>query len=763
MSRRIADLLIKIGADSYEFPQQARQVGRSMQSLPKKLSSVGKTLSVALTAPLTVLGVVALKNADTQQQAEKRLLTALRGRSDVQQRLIAQAGELQSRSVLGDEVIIGQQAYLASLGMTEEQIGRVIEASAQLSAATGMTLDSAVKNLAKTYGGLTGELGESIPKLKELTAEQLKNGEAVDFILKNYKGFAEGAASVGLGVMRQLQNAWGDFLEQIGFAMMPLATKVTKALSGIVSWLQTLSPEIKRVVVAIAGVVAAIGPLTLGIGGVIKIIPMLAAGFTALLSPVGLIVSALLALGAAFAYAKVQKQKMVDELANADDLATLERKLQENLKKQKEIAAATTKNRIVPNGIIAGFTIQKIADPEQMAPLRKEYELLTKAIERKKEMQAQEQKQQEEMNRMMAVAEQQSETLMEKMQQAAGHGETSLGLIGHLQKQIEELEKKKLLPESSIEDIAACNVEIERLRKELQQLQNITPADLAPIGKNTAVVTPQMEISFPRPKLKIDDIKIAASEYSRRMRAIWASVREGIYGWASDNSTLLQKNVADTVAMVGNYTQTLTNKGVAFSVALEHVSQTVATTMQRFDEQVSAFLADSIVAAAEALGQIIAGDLGFGGLLKAILTQFASFLRNIGAQLIEFGVMIIAFKTALKSVLANPWAAIAVGAAMVAAAAIMTALINKNAKDSVPALATGGLAYGKTLALVGDNPNAVADPEVIAPLSKLQAMLPASGASQKIQITLGGQLTAKGRDLVYVLGKENFKTSILGG
>ena len=763
MSRRIADLLIKIGADSYEFQQKARQVERSMESLQKKLSSVGKTLSVALTAPLTALGVVALKNADTQQQAEKRLLTALRGRSDVQQRLIAQAGELQSRSVLGDEVIIGQQAYLASLGMTEEQIGRVIEASAQLSAATGMTLDSAVKNLAKTYGGLTGELGESIPKLKELTTEQLNNGEAVDFILKNYKGFAEGAASVGLGAMRQLQNAWGDFLEQIGFAMMPLATKVTKALSGIVSWLQTLSPEIKRVVVAIAGVVAAIGPLTLGIGGVIKIIPMLAAGFTALLSPVGLIVSALLALGAAFAYAKVQKQKMVDELANADDLATLERKLQENLKKQKEIAVATTKNRIVPNGIIAGFTIQKIADPEQMAPLRKEYELLTKAIERKKEMQAQEQKQQEEMNRMMAVAEQQSEALMKKMQQATGHGETSLGLIGRLQKQIEELEKKKLLPESSIEDIAACNVEIERLRKELQQLQNITPADLAPIGKNTAVVTPQMEISFPRPKLKIDDIKIAASEYSRRLRTIWASVREGIYGWASDNSTLLQKNVADTVAMVGNYTQTLTNKGVAFSVALEHVSQTVATTMQRFDEQVSAFLADSIVAAAEALGQIIAGDLGFGGLLKAILTQFASFLRNIGAQLIEFGVMIIAFKTALKSVLANPWAAIAVGAAMVAAAAIMTALINKNAKDSVPALATGGLAYGKTLALVGDNPNAVADPEVIAPLSKLQAMLPASGASQKIQITLGGQLTAKGRDLVYVLGKENFKTSILGG
>ena len=125
------------------------------------------------------------------------------------------------------------------------------------------------------------------------------------------------------------------------------------------------------------------------------------------------------------------------------------------------------------------------------------------------------------------------------------------------------------------------------------------------------------------------------------------------------------------------------------------------------DQQVSQFLADSITAAAEAIGQMLAGDLGFGGL--------------------------------------------------------MTALINKNAQKQVPALAGGGLAYGKTYALVGDNANAGVDPEVIAPLSRLQQMLPAAGAPQNVNITLGGELVAKGRDLVYVLGKENFKTAILGG
>lgn len=764
MSRRIADLLIKIGADSYEFQQKAQQVERNLGSLEKRLTSLGKSLSVKLTAPLAALGAVALKNADTQQQAEQRLLTALKGRTDIQQRLIAQAAELQSRSVLGDEVVIGQQAYLASLGMTEEQIGRVIEASAQLSAATGMTLDSAVKNLAKTFGGLTGELGESIPKLKELTVEQLKNGEAVDFILENYKGFAESAAQTALGPLRQLNNAWGDFLEQIGAAMMPFATKVTRALTVVVQMLQSLSPAMKQVLVVVAGLAAAIGPLSLGIGAVIKVLPMLSAGLTALLSPVGLVVAAIVALGAAFAYARIEKQKMIDEMAESDSLEELERKLRDNLARQKAVIDETTRTRLVPNfgGLVAGFTIQKVPDESQLAPLRREYELLTAAIEKKREAEKKAADAQAEMDRITEQARQQTEELMSSMNAAADNTDQTTGIIGRLQKQIEELEKRKLLPESTLEDIAAANAEIARLREELQRIQNLTPEQLA--RPTFGSLLPEgVELELPAPELKMADLAPVASDWSRQMQLLFASVREGLYGWADDTESHLDQNLLDTVAMVDNYTTALTARGWSFSAALEHVHGAIAEVMQRFDQQVSKFMADSIVAAAEAIGQVITGDLGFGGLMKAILTQFASFLKNIGTQLIEFGVMILAFKSALRSVLWNPWAAIAIGAAMVAAAAVMTALINKNAGDSVPALANGGLAYGPTYAMVGDNPNARTDPEVIAPLSRLQSMLPTAGAAQQIQITLGGQLTAKGRDLVYVLGKENFKSEVLGG
>ena len=757
MSRRIADLLIKIGADSYEFQQKAQQVEKDMGRLEKKLTSVGKSLSMKLTAPLMALGAVSLNNADVQQQAEARLLTALKGRSDVQQRLLTQASELQSRSILGDEVIIGQQAYLASLGMTEVQIGKVIEAAAQLSAATGMTLESAVKNLAKTFGGLTGELGESIPKLKEFTTEQLKNGEAVDFILENYKGFAETAAKEGLGAVKQLKNAWGDFLEQIGSTMLPAVNNLAQALSRAVGVLQSMPPLSQKLIIAIGGIAAAIGPLSLAIGGVIKMLPMMAAGFTAMLSPVGLVVAAILALGAAFVYAKNKQNEMLEDMTNEFEglsLRTLESRLKENRRQQavNENEQLWSSTRSVASNV--SYALNK---GDRRRQLQMEEQALQEAIRRTKKAIDDKARAEKE---AAAISKQMEDILKGVSTETEEQG----GLINDLKNQIEALEKKKLLPESTVEDIAACNAEIERLQAELQRLQNIKPEDLMP-RERIQNTLPTLDLTIPMPTLKADvgGIKVVASEYALQMQEIFARIKDQIYGWADSTSTYMQENVKDTVQMIQHYTEALTSKGWNFSAALDHVASTISSTMQRFDQQVSQFLADSIIAAAEAIGQVITGDLGFGGLMKAILTQFASFLKNIGAQLIEFGVMIVAFKTTLKTVLANPWAAIAVGAAMVTAAAIMTALINKSAESDVPALATGGLAYGKTIALVGDNANASVDPEVIAPLSKLQAMLPEGGSTQNVNITLGGELVAKGRDLAYVLSKENFKNSLLGG
>ena len=490
-------------------------------------------------------------------------------------------------------------------------------------------------------------------------------------------------------------------------------------------------------------------------------LPMIKAAFTAMTGPIGIVISALVALGAAFVSARQQQAEFARQQAEQAKQARQEAQdktyndtYNEYSRPIYSDADLLAKEREITQQWVALRDQYKKGSKDLTTAQAQELNLLHQTRLAITDIRTQRKRSAEDAAAMQAQ-------YNNSLKQTNTNAEQANGLIGQLQAKIRELEKS-LGNAKTVEEIAATNGKIAELREELTRLQNIKPEDLQPIEKLEPILASDFEIEFPAPKLKMEGVKLAVSEYSNQMSEIFSFVREGLMGWADNTSAYLGKNLMATVDMVENYTSALTAKGWNFTAALDHVAQTVASTMQRFDQQVSQFLADSIVAAADALGKVIAGDLGFGGLMKAILTQFANFLKNIGAQLIEFGIMVIAFKTTLKSVLANPWAAIGVGAAMVAAAAIMTALINKNAEESVPALATGGLAYGKTLALVGDNPNAIADPEVIAPLSKLQAMLP-SGGSQNIKLTLGGQLTAKGRDLVYVLGKENFKTSILGG
>lgn len=58
----------------------------------------------------------------------------------------------------------------------------------------------------------------------------------------------------------------------------------------------------------------------------------------------------------------------------------------------------------------------------------------------------------------------------------------------------------------------------------------------------------------------------------------------------------------------------------------------------------------------------------------------------------------------------------------------------------IPKLAKGGLAFGETQAIVGDNPNASVDPEVIAPLSKLQDIMGGNNGNQTVQLVVDGRI-----------------------
>lgn len=221
----------KVGDEAEETEKQVKKTTSSMSSSFKKLGGV--IAAAFATQQIANFIKESVKLADIQLKAEAQLLKGLKGRQDIQKRLIQQAKQLQSTTTFGDEQIIAQQAYLANLEFSEEQIKKIIKASVDLSAGANIPLESSVRNLAKSYSGLSGELGELIPQLRDLTQDQLKNGEGVKVITELYKGQAGVLRNTGLGAVQSLQNAVGDLQEELGRAVFQGLTPLADSLQGL--------------------------------------------------------------------------------------------------------------------------------------------------------------------------------------------------------------------------------------------------------------------------------------------------------------------------------------------------------------------------------------------------------------------------------------------------------------------------------------------------------------------------------------------------
>lgn len=175
----------------------------------------------------------------TQKTAETALTQAAKNNpyllSENVKHLKDYASELQSISTYGDEELLPFMAQLASAGRTEQEIMDIMSASIDVAASGSMSLDSAVRNLNKTFSGLSGELGEANPQIKALSAEQLKNGDAVKVLAKQYDGMAQEVAKA-TGSSQQLKNAVGDLKEELGApfekAMSPIRAFFTELISG---------------------------------------------------------------------------------------------------------------------------------------------------------------------------------------------------------------------------------------------------------------------------------------------------------------------------------------------------------------------------------------------------------------------------------------------------------------------------------------------------------------------------------------------------
>ena len=237
--------------------------GKKSKTLNTNLGGIGKG-AIAAAGAVAGVAVAVKKTVDAlndcekaykvQQKAEIALQQAAKNNPYLNNESVYNlrnfASELQSMSEIGDEVSLQVMAQLAATGRNEEQIMQIMKAAADMAAVTGEDIASAATKLNATLNGNAGMLGRQVTAINNLTKEELESGRAIEIVAQQYSGSAAAMADQTV----QLENAWGDFKENIGRGWTRVTTPVRKFFTDILNDMnEALSLTADKAAAAAAG------------------------------------------------------------------------------------------------------------------------------------------------------------------------------------------------------------------------------------------------------------------------------------------------------------------------------------------------------------------------------------------------------------------------------------------------------------------------------------------------------------------------------
>ena len=737
------ELRVRITGDTADFDSALSDAQKSLVAFSKQAAELGKTMSTYVTAPLLAAGAASIKMASDFNESLNKVDVSFKSAS-------GSVTEFAKTSLKTYGIASGTALDMASnFGDMATSMGLGVGEASKLSTSlVGLAGDMAsFKNIridvAQTAlnGIFTGET-ESLKRLGIVMTEA--NVKAYAFsqgITKQYDTMSQ-AEKVMLRyqyVMSVTKNAQGDFARtnenaanqmrmfgegmkqlsaEIGQVMLPAVTSVTRAANDMISGFSGASEGTKGFVVALGLIAAATGPLLFLVGTIVpkviegfNLMSAAAVKFNLTLKTAGGIagLATLLGLAAtsAYDYAKAM---------NPDNKLTEQEKKDANAirAKNKEILASIEllkKQKAMAGGPITGMNtaqgISPVAFDAQIAAQQKllaQNNALIAGIEKKAKVDAQ--------------ATKEADAAAQKEQQRIS------AALGGKAKAF-KLEKDNLL-EMQLLKLKNAALDEEIAKKELKM------AKFQAFGDTS----------------NVKDLPTFAGDLVKHFEK-FPAIGEKIMGITTNLGTLKSPlSVMDASIQASTLLQTTQLDGLLLKYnQIMSVGQMVAdTTGQAFTA-----LGDSIV---KSMGFASTGFEGFAQIMLQTLVKLGSMILQ---QIVmnQASAMGAAIAGATQSGAATGPAAVFTTPAFIATAigGVLSAFA------AIPKFAAGGIVSGPTMGLMGEYPGAKSNPEVIAPLSKLQGMLDqGSGGST----AMTGEFVLRGQDLVVALARAEKQRNRIG-
>jgi hypothetical protein len=312
MAGSLASINIKFSADLQQFSTQMQNVQRDIAKMGDKLTSIGSSLSLGLTAPILGLGAMAVKTAADFETLRTSLLSTFQGNQDAADSAFKQIQSFAAETPYQMEEVLDAFIKLKNLGLDPSE--EALTSYGNTASALGKDLNQMIEAVADAS---TGEF----ERLKEFGIKAKSEGENVSFTFQgvtktvaknatdiqnyllgignvNFSGAMDLQAQTFKGRMSTLQDSIASFADSIGSIILDFISPLIDGLQDLAEWFKNISPEAQKMIVVVAGILAAIGPLILAVGGFISLLPMITAGisglgiaFTAMTGPIGLVIA----------------------------------------------------------------------------------------------------------------------------------------------------------------------------------------------------------------------------------------------------------------------------------------------------------------------------------------------------------------------------------------------------------------------------------------------------------------------------------------
>ena len=682
-------LEIILSGDTRQLDAALSKTQKKLKDFGDSTKAIGKSMSIYVTAPITLAGGAAIKFASDFQESLNKVDVSFKNSSQevkdfakttLESFVIAEGTALDMAALFGD--------MSTSMGLTTNEAANMstslVGLAGDLASFKNINIEEVTTALSSVFTGET----ESLKRLGIVMTEvNLKQFALEQGITKNIKQFTQ-AEKVQLRynyVMKQTANAQGDFANtsegaanqmrifqetlkelgaEFGQIMLPTFEKIIKKVNELLKEFRALTPQTKKVILVVAGVVAAIGPLLIAIGTLTStVIPALITGFgvvtkaaglfriaiTAATGPIGLIVTAITGLLTIFT-------SLADKIAPS--VSTIDQLKHAFL----GLADGTSSARLA----MAEFNAQKLKNAKEGAALSPGVEATGPNLPG----------------------------------QGPTADPTTFGL-GLLAPNVEKTKKTKLpIPDD-------LDLLLFQMEGDISGVDNL----LSSMGQNleNAFETSQIENFQNTVSNAVDNVKDS-------------------YGGLSDG-------VEEAGKLFGEGNKKILENAKAFNIGLNEI--------------ITGGLNDLAVGIGEALGSALAGG---GNLVQSLSTVILGTVGNMAVQLgklaISIGIGVEGIKKALQTL--NPAVAIAGGIALIALGSFAKAQAGKIAGGGgQTAFANGGIVSGPVNALVGEYPGAKSNPEVIAPLNKLKNIIGEQGGGGNMNVS--GEFVVRGQDLVVAL------------